>query len=72
MTTKAGARGTAIDWRKVELVTEVRRTYLIKDRYGHEFYKMYKPSEAQKIFRERGWRGQIVSTLDRSALRRKS
>lgn len=65
MTTKTDARGTIVDWDKVEQATEVPRTYLIKDRFGREFFKMYKPSEAKRIFKLEGWTGKIVSTLDR-------
>ena len=66
MVTKIEAKGARVDWRAVELATEVKRTYLITDRFGKQFYKMYKPSEVQKIFKEKGWRGQIVSRLNRS------
>ena len=41
MTTKQDAMGTKVDWDAVEKATEVRRTYLIKDRFGREFFKMY-------------------------------
>lgn len=72
MITKSEAMGVTVDWAKVERALEVSRTYLVRDRFGHEFYKMYKPSEAQRIFREKGWSGKVVSVLDRSLLRRKS
>lgn len=72
MVTKTEAAGTKVDWNKVELATEVKRTYLIKDQFGHEFFKMYKPSEANRIFKAEGWTGQIVSTLDRNPSRNKS
>ena len=65
MTTKTDAQGVNVDWQKVELATEVPRTYLITDKHGREFFKMYKPSEAKKIFKVEGWTGKIVSTLDR-------
>jgi len=65
--------GTKVDWDAVEKATEVRRTYLIKDpRTGREFFKMYKPSEAKRIFKLEGWTGQIVSTLDRTRAWKKS
>ena len=63
MTGKLAAQGIHIDWKKVELATEVPRTYLIRDSSGREFFKMYKPSESQRIFKSKGWTGQIVSTL---------
>ena len=65
MTTKTDAQGVNVDWQKVELATEVPRTYLITDKHGREFFKMYKPSEAKRIFKLEGWTGKIVSTLDR-------
>ena len=66
MVTKSEAKGAKVDWRAVELATEVPRTFLIRDRLGREFYKMYKPSEANRIFKARGWTGQIVSKLNRN------
>ena len=66
MVTKSEAAGSNIDWEKVRLATEVPRTYLVRDQDGKEFFKMYKPSFAQKIFKAKGWKGKIVSTLDRS------
>ena len=72
MTTKQDAMGTKVDWEAVEKATEVRRTYLIKDRFGREFFKMYKPSEAKRIFKLEGWTGKIVSTLDRTRAGKKS
>jgi len=72
MITKSGAAGAKIDWSAVEMATEVPRTYLVKDRFGREFFKMYKPSEATRIFKAEGWTGKIVSTLDRNTLRKKS
>lgn len=72
MTTKTDARGAVVDWKQVELATEVPRTYLVKDKYGREFFKMYKPSEAHDIFKSRGWRGQIISTLDKTRAGRKT
>ena len=71
MTGKSESKGTKVDWSTVELATEVNRTYLVTDRFGRQFYKMYKPSVAQRVFKENGWRGEIVSTLDRSLLRKK-
>lgn len=65
MTTKSDAKGAVVDWCAVEKATEVQRTYLVKDRNGKEFFKMYKPSEAQDIFKKKGWTGQIVSMLHR-------
>lgn len=72
MITKSESVGTKVDWNVVEKATEVPRTYLVKDNFGNEFYKMYKPSEAQKIFKSRGWTGKIVSTLDKSKAGKKS
>lgn len=72
MITKSESVGTKVDWSVVEKATEVQRTYLVKDRFGNEFFKMYKPSEAQKIFKSRGWTGTIISTLDRSRAGKKS
>ena len=66
MTTKTDAQGVNVDWQKVELATEVPRTYLITNKHGCEFFKMYKPSEAKRILKLEGWTGKIVSTLDRS------
>ena len=65
MITKSESVGTKVDWNVVEKATEVPRTYLVKDSFGNEFYKMYKPSEAQKIFKSRGWTGSIVGVLNR-------
>lgn len=72
MTTKQDAMGTKVDWEAVEKATEVRRTYLITDRFGREFFKMYKPSEAKRIFKATGWTGKIVSTLNRTRAGKKS
>ena len=72
MITKAESSGATVDWDKIERATEVNRTYLVKDKFGNEFFKMYKPSEAQKIFKNRGWSGKIVSSLDRSRAGKKS
>ena len=65
MTTKTQAEGTKVNWKAVDKATEVSRTYLIRDNEGREFFKMYKPSEAQKIFKQRGWKGKLVGTLDK-------
>ncbi len=72
MTTKSESRGATVDWSNVELATEVKRTYFVKDDRGREFFKMYKPSEARQIFKGNKWVGKIVSTLDRSVLRKKN
>ena len=72
MVTKSDAIGVNVDWEKINAATEVKRTYLVNDRNGREFFKMYKPSEAKRIFAAEGWKGSIVSVLDRSGLRRKS
>ena len=66
MITKTEAKGVVIDWDMINAITEVKRTYLVKDQTGREFYKMYKPSEVPKIFKENNWTGQIVSILNRS------
>lgn len=65
MVTKSDAKGVVIDWDMIDQITEVPRTYLIKDQFGREFFKMYKPSEAKRIFKLENWKGKIVSTLDR-------
>ena len=69
MTTKTEAKGAKVDWKSVELATEVPRTYLVTDRNGREFFKMYKPSQAKHVFKAEGWTGKIVSSLDRSRRR---
>lgn len=48
---------------------EIPRTYLVKDRHGREFFKMYKPSEAERIFKLEKWTGKIVSRIDRGQKR---
>lgn len=63
MITKLDAKDAKVDWNKVNKATEVPRTYLVKDMFGKEFYKMYKPSEANRIFKQNKWTGKIVSTL---------
>ncbi len=65
MITKADTANVTIDWDKVERETEVPRTYFVHDGYGHRFFKMYKPSEAEKIFEANGWTGNIASILRR-------
>ena len=65
MTTKTDTVGTKVDWNYVNKVTEIARTYLVTDQSGKEFFKMYKPSEAQKIFDANGWKGQIVGVINR-------
>lgn len=67
MVTKMQAKGAEVDWKRVDQATEVKRTYLVRDRLGREFFKMYKPSEARAYFKATGCTGQIVSTLNRSA-----
>lgn len=67
MITKTEARDVVIDWDEINRLTETPRTYLIRDKDGREFFKMYKPSEAQLIFRNNGWEGKIVSVLDKNA-----
>ena len=67
MVTKADVKNVNVDWDKINKATEVRRTYLVRDKDGHEFFKMYKPSEVGKIFKERGWHGKMVGTLDKGA-----
>ena len=64
--TKTGTEGNRVNWTEVERATEIRRTYLVRDKEGKEFFKMYKPSEVKEIFKKNGWRGQIVSTIDRN------
>ncbi len=72
MITKSESVGIKVDWNVVEKATEVPRTYLVRDAFGNEFYKMYKPSETPKIFKSHGWTGKIVSTLDKSKAGKKS
>ena len=72
MVTKLDAIDVNIDWDLVDRITEVRRTYLVRNSDGNEFFKMYKPSEAPGIFKRKGWVGHVVSTIDRSRLRRKT
>lgn len=66
MVTKTQAKNANVDWKAVEKATEVRRTYLVTLPDGRQVYKMYKPSEAQKIFRSKGWKGKLVGILDKS------
>ena len=66
MVTKNEASGVKINWEEINKLTEIPRTYLVRDKFGNEFYKMYKPQQAKEIFKKKGWTGQIVSTLDRS------
>ena len=54
--------GKFIAWKANE-PEEIPRTYLVRDRSGKEFYKMYKPSETKEIFRRKGWTGRIVSIM---------
>jgi len=64
MTTKLDTIGIRIDWDAVNQATEIPRTYLIRDPdTGREFFKMYKPSEAKRIFSAQGWHGKIVKTM---------
>jgi len=65
MITKNEARDAKVDWDYVNKATEVKRTYLVTDRTGKEFFKMYKPSEAERIFKTKGWKGKIVGCLSR-------
>jgi len=66
MVTKSeAATHGSINWDAVRIATEVPRTYLVRDHRGKEFFKMYKPSEAERIFKATGWTGKIVSTLRR-------
>ena len=65
MITKLDVGDYVVDWDKVNKATEVARTYLITDNKGREFYKMYKPSEANRIFKQNKWTGKIVSILRR-------
>lgn len=65
MITKLGSVDSNVDWDAVNKATEVERTYLVTDRKDRQFFKMYKPSEAERIFKKKGWTGKIISTLDR-------
>ena len=66
MITKSEAIGTVIDWEQVTKAAEIPRTYLVREECtGREFFKMYKPSEAQRIFTEKGWNGRVVSRVRR-------
>lgn len=66
MVTKTDAKNTNVNWKKVYDATEIRRTYLITDENGRQFYKMYKPSEVDRIFKAEHWTGRIVSTVNRN------
>lgn len=66
MITKNEARNAKVDWDYINRATEVKRTYLISDCQGREFFKMYKPSEAQKIFKQNGWKGKLVGILNKN------
>lgn len=67
MVRKLEAKGAKVDWKAVNKATEIARTYLVTEiRTGKQFFKMYKPSEAQKIFKQKGWKGSIVSKLERN------
>ena len=46
---------------------DMPRTYLIRDRNGREFFKMYKPSSTKEIFKRKGWTGKIVSIMGMKA-----
>ena len=65
MITKSESIGTKVDWDAIEKATEIPRTYLVTDKFGRKFFKMYKPSEAQKIFKATDCSGVIVGVLDR-------
>lgn len=67
MITKTGAIGANVDWNAVERATEAKRTYLVHTNDGREFFKYYKPSEARQIFKQKGWSGKIIGTLDKEA-----
>lgn len=71
MVTKRDCVGVKVDWNAVEKATEIRRTYLVTDGDGNQFFKMYKPSEAKAIFNERGWTGVIASRVDKGLMFRK-
>lgn len=53
MTGKLQARGAVVDWEKVNLATEKKRTYEIELVSGGIVYKSYKPSEMKKILERR-------------------
>lgn len=65
----AGANNYYSAWgitkEEIILRTEVPRTYEITTPAGGHFFKMYKPTEARKIFRKKGWTGKCVSKLSR-------
>lgn len=67
MITKTGAAGANVDWNAVDKATEAKRTYLVNTPDGREIFKLYKPSEAQSIFKQKGWTGKIVGILDKEA-----
>lgn len=65
-TTKTMAANAKVDWGYVEQVTEIPRTYYITTDDGRWFFKMYKPSEAKKVFKlEKSWHGKIVGKVSR-------
>ena len=47
MVTKTDVSDVNIDWEEIERLTEVPRTYLMRDKQGREFFKMYTPSQAE-------------------------
>ena len=64
MITKSNAANPKdINWEAVDKATEIRRTYLVKDSEGREFFKMYKPSQAREIFKCKGWTGRVVNSI---------
>ena len=63
MITKLQAKDAKVDWDRVNKLTEIRRTYLVRTKDGREFFKMYKPSEVKKHLAEGSqWKFTMVGT----------
>ena len=69
--TKSGSIGVEIDWNAVNRATEKACTYLIINKEGREFFKMYKPSEFESISKKKGWTGYRVTHLEQHSGRYK-
>ena len=65
MITKAGSIGTFVDWDRVRKATEKPRTFMVQDKEGHTFFKMYKPSEAPALMAKKGYVGFPVNRMER-------
>ena len=67
MVRKNDARGTKVDWAKVEKATEYPRTYEITLPSGGIIFKMYKKSEMDEIMKNkndvRNWKWKKVKLV---------